>query len=216
MAPRLIPVDPKAPDPEALREVAQALEAGSLVAFPTDTVYALACDAANDDAARRIFQAKGRQPDHPLILLGHDAGMLLEFGRPVDTGPALAARFWPGPLTLVVPLAAALPTAVTAGDQTIGLRVPDHPVARELLSAFGAPLATTSANRSGKRDAVTAEEVIEQLGDTVEIVVDGGPSPLGIVSTVLDLTREPPTILRRGAVSVEDIGEVVGDVVADN
>jgi L-threonylcarbamoyladenylate synthase len=215
MAPRLIAVDAAAPDPDALGEVAQALRAGAVVAFTTDTVYGLGCDAQQADAARRIFEAKGRAPKHPLILLGHDRDALFRYGAPVAAAEALAARFWPGPLTLVVPVAASLPPEVTGGGTTIGIRIPDHPVALGLLAAFGAPLATTSANRSGASAALTAQEVIAQLGDAIGIVVDGGPSPLAAPSTVLDLTRELPTVVRRGAVTIEQIGEVVGHVVSD-
>jgi L-threonylcarbamoyladenylate synthase len=211
--PRLITIDPAAPEPAALAAATEALRAGALIAFPTDTVYAVACDPTNAAAARRIFAAKGRPPDQPLILLGHDAAALFAYGRPSPAAEALAARFWPGPLTLVVPLAADLPTEVTAGGGTIGLRVPDHPVALKLLESYGAPLATTSANRSGRPEAVTARQVARALGDAVDIVVAGGPRPAGVVSTVLDLTREPATIVRRGAVSIEQIGEVIGHVV---
>ena len=189
-----------------------------VIAFPTDTVFGLGCDAASEGAARRIFQIKGRPADQPLILMSDRADLLTALGEPSCQLDALAARFWPGPLTMVVPIRPAvrhrIAASVRAAGNTVGLRVPDHPVALAILAACGAPLATTSANLSGQPPAANVEELVAQLGDKVSLIISGGPPPSGVPSTVLDLSRQPPAILRPGAVSAEEIKAALGCEIA--
>jgi L-threonylcarbamoyladenylate synthase len=204
------------PTPENLAAAAAALKAGELVAFPTETVYGLGADAGNDRAVAEIFAAKGRPRFNPLIVHVRNAAAaerLVQFDRRAKT---LAERFWPGSLTLVLPRRDQAPVSllVSAGLDTLALRVPRHPVAEALLAAVGRPLAAPSANRSGKVSPTTAQHVADSLGERVAMILDGGRCPVGIESTVLDLTSEPPTILRPGAVTQDDIAAVIGPVAA--
>jgi L-threonylcarbamoyladenylate synthase len=196
-----------------ISEAAATLRAGGLVAFPTETVYGLGADATSEAAVRRIFAAKGRPATNPLIVHVAD----LEAARRYTTGwgdaaQTLAAAWWPGPLTLVLPKSPDIPDLVTAGRGTVGVRVPDHPLALELLRAFGGPVAAPSANRSNHVSPTTAQHVRDELGDAVDLVLDGGPCTVGIESTVLDLSRDRPRILRPGAVTRRQIEFIVGPV----
>lgn len=187
------------------------LQAGGLVAFPTDTVYGLGTTAWDAQAVARIFGAKQRPPEKAIPLLIADldeAGELLA-DQPVGLAE-LAAHFWPGALTLVVPASPALPEIVTAGTGTVALRVPDHPVTLALLRRTG-PLAVSSANRSGWDSPVTAGEVLAQLDGRIDAVLDGGRCPGGLPSTVVDLTQSPPQMLRSGPVSEREIRAVGAD-----
>ena len=201
------------PSAAALEEAAGLLAAGRLVAFPTETVYGLGADGLDGEAVARIFAAKGRPADNPLIL--HIAGVEL-LGQVARVVPApaerLAAAFWPGPLTLVLPKARSVPRITTAGLDTVAVRVPAHPVALALLQAFGGPIAAPSANRSGRPSPTRAEHVAEDFGAEVAMVLDGGATTLGIESTVVDCTESPPVLLRLGALSREAIEAVVGPV----
>jgi L-threonylcarbamoyladenylate synthase len=192
----------------------RVLREGGLVAFPTETVYGLGADATNPDAVQKIFAAKGRPSTNPLIVHVADAATARRYA--LDWPPAasqLAERFWPGPLTLVLPKATTIVPAATAGAGTVGLRVPDHPLALQLLRAFAGPVAAPSANRSNRISPTTAQHVRDELGDAVEMILDGGPCAVGIESTVLDLTTTPlGTILRPGSVSREEIEAVIGPV----
>ena len=194
-------------------EAADILRRGGLVAFPTETVYGLGADATNPDAVARIFTAKGRPATNPLIV--HVAGIdvakryAAEWTHLADE---LAAHFWPGPLTLVVPSAATITDRVRAGGPTVGLRVPAHPIALELLRAFDGPVAAPSANRSEHVSPTLAQHVVDDLGDRVDLVLDGGPCGVGIESTVLNITGDRPRVLRPGSVTVEQIEAVVGPV----
>ena len=210
-------VDPAAPG--VLADAADALRAGGLVAFPTETVYGLGGDATSGAAVRRIFSAKGRPATDPLIVHLPD----VESVRPVvlgwdDRAEAVAQRFWPGPLTLVLGRSGAVVDAVGGGRDTVAVRVPAHPVALELLRTAGVPVAAPSANRFGRVSPTTAAHVVAELGDVldpaVDRVVDGGPTRLGVESTVLDLTGERPVVLRHGGVTVEDLSTVLPDVEA--
>ena len=199
----------------ALLEAAAALRAGQLVAFPTETVYGLGARAADPLAVRQIFAAKGRPVDHPLIVHVHSTAAgaaVLDRTRLDDGGAAfdlLAARFWPGPLTLVVPRAATVPDEVTGGMDTVGLRVPAHPVALALLRAVGEPVAAPSANRFGRVSPTTAAHVREELGPDVQ-VLDGGACEVGVESTIIDLCDPSgPALLRPGGVAVEAIIEAL-------
>jgi L-threonylcarbamoyladenylate synthase len=209
----LLRVDPLRPDPGALAPAAEALRRGGLVAFPTETVYGLGAHALDPAAVARIFAAKGRPGYNPLIV---HAASAREARRLAAAWPPeaerLAAAFWPGPLTLVLPKHVSVPDAVTAGLPTVALRVPAHPVARALLEAAGVPVAAPSANRSTGLSPTTAEHVVRGLGARVDVVVDGGPAPVGIESTVVSLAGARPTLLRPGTVSAAELAAVVGEV----
>ena len=195
-------------------EIARAvalLRAGELVAFPTETVYGLGADAANPQAVTKIFAAKERPANHPLIVHLAAAADIDDWAREIpDAAYKLATAFWPGPLTLILKRSAKVPDAVTGGQDTVGLRVPDHPLALELLSEFNGGIAAPSANRHGRISPTTAAHVHRELGETVSMVLDGGPCQVGIESTIVDLSRGAPAILRPGAISAADISRVLG------
>jgi len=185
------------------------LLAGELVAFPTDTVYGVGARVWDEIAVAKLYTAKLRVREKAIPVLLADPGDLTLIARDLPLAAmSLAKRFWPGPLTLVVPRAPAVPEEVTAGGDSVAVRVPDHPLARRLIRAVGAPLATTSANLAGQPSPVTAEEVTAQLSGRVAMVLDGGRCPGGVPSTVVDLTGPTPAILRPGPVSLEQILEV--------
>jgi len=209
----LLHVDPLSPSPEAIERAAERLRAGELVAFPTETVYGLGADATNAAAVSAIYEAKGRPSINPLIVHLPDSRAAQDLaGAWPEAARRLAERFWPGPLTLVLPRAAALPDAVTAGLDTIGLRVPSHPVAHALLSAAGVPVAAPSANLSTRLSPTTAAHVAAGLTTTRGLVIDGGPTPVGIESTVVSLVDEP-TLLRPGAIPAVELEAIVGPLV---
>jgi L-threonylcarbamoyladenylate synthase len=197
----------------AIERAAETLRSGGLVAFPTETVYGLGADATNPQAVRKIFAAKGRPSTNPLIVHVHntDAARRYVTHWP-DSAQKLADAFWPGPLTLVLPKTDVIAPEVTAGLPSVGLRVPNHPLALALLRAFDGPVAAPSANRSNRISPTTADHVLSDLGDSVEIILDGGPCMRGIESTVLNLTTEIPTILRAGDVGQWQIENVIGPV----
>ncbi len=185
------------------------LKNGGVIAYPTDTVYGLGCDAFNEQSVARIFQIKQRPSNQTLPLLIADASALfLLAGDLTEDASRLVEQFWPGGLTLVVRKATSLPDWLTAGENTIALRVPNHPVTLELIRLLGGPLIGTSANLSRSPSVTTAYEVREQLGESVDFILDGGECPGGIESTVLDVTGEVAVILRQGAVSHDDIVRV--------
>ena len=194
---------------------AKRLRDGELVAFPTETVYGLGADAGNADAVHRIFAAKGRPSDHPVIVHLADVADVDRWTREFPEGARrLAAAFWPGPLTLIVPRAAHVADAVTGGQDSVGLRMPSHPVARQLLAAFtalgGSGIAAPSANRFGHVSPTTAQHVADDLGDAVAMILDGGACDVGIESTIVAFTGREPVLLRPGGVSVEDLVSVLG------
>lgn len=201
-------------DADQLAAAAALLRAGELVAMPTETVYGLAADARNAAAVSKIFAAKGRPADHPLIVHLPTADQLGEWARAVPpAAQALAAAFWPGPLTMILQRAAGVADVLTGGQDTVGLRVPDHPVALALLRAFGGGLAAPSANRFGRISPTTAAHVAEELGERLALILDGGPCTVGIESTIVDLSRGGVEILRPGAISAAQIAAVLGDGV---
>jgi L-threonylcarbamoyladenylate synthase len=209
---RIIQVD--ADDPAAAAaEGARVLRGGGLVAFPTETVYGLGAHALDPSAVERIYQAKGRPAYNPLIVhvadVGHARTLSAAWPAAADR---LAERFWPGPLTLVVPKSPAIPHAVSAGLPTVGVRIPAHPVAHALLRAAGIPVAAPSANRSTHVSPTTAEHVRRSLGGRIDLILDGGPTSVGIESTVLSLAGGVPTVLRPGSVSVDELRDLLGDV----
>ena len=205
--------------PEIGTSVERALEVignGGLVALPTETVYGLAADADDERAVRSIFAAKGRPADHPLIVHIAEAGLLHRWAATIPASAAvLADTCWPGPLTLLVPRADRVLDVVTGGRPTVGIRVPAHPLATELLSRFGASggsggLAAPSANRFGRVSPTTAEHVAADLGDAVDYVLDGGPCPIGVESTIVDCTVDPAQVLRPGGISTEQVASILG------
>jgi L-threonylcarbamoyladenylate synthase len=202
------------PTAQSIAAAARLLQDGGLVAFPTETVYGLGGDATNERAVAAIFAAKGRPQFNPLISHVLDAAAAQKLVRWNDTADKLAARFWPGPLTLVLPRAKGSTIALlaTAGLDTAAVRAPSHPVAQALIRAAGRPLAAPSANRSGAVSPTRAEHVAESLGDRVTMIVDGGPCLVGIESTVLDLMTTTPTLLRPGGATREAIEAVIGAV----
>ena len=193
-----------------LEQAVATLRAGGLVAFPTETVYGLGADASNPEAVLRIFEAKQRPPGRPISILVSPSLDLHRYCHWTPQAQALADRFWPGPLTLILPRTEAVPDVVTGGAQSVGLRMPDHAVALALLEAFGGGLATPSANRSGGLSPTSADHVREDLGEAVDVILDGGTCSLGVESTVLDLSQDPPAILRMGALGAEAIAAVLG------
>jgi L-threonylcarbamoyladenylate synthase len=201
------------PDDPVISEAATLLRAGALVAFPTETVYGLGADGLNPEAVARIYAAKGRPATNPLIL--HVAGEA-EARELVADWPAvaslLAARFWPGPLTIVLEADPQVPSSVRGGGTSVALRCPAHPVALALVRQTGRPLAAPSANRSTHLSPTLAEHVASSLGDAVELVLDAGPTSAGIESTILDLRREPYRILRPGPLAPSDLEGILGPV----
>jgi L-threonylcarbamoyladenylate synthase len=200
------------PTPAAIAKAARLLREGKLVAFPTETVYGLGADATNDEAVASIFTAKGRPQFNPLIVHVADASAAERYGVFDARARALAARFWPGALTLVVPRVrdCAISWLATAGLETIALRVPAHRIAQDLLSASAGPIAAPSANRSGSVSSTSAQHVAESLGDAVALVLDGGSTLHGLESTIVGLIDAKPTLLRPGAIPREEIEAVVG------
>jgi L-threonylcarbamoyladenylate synthase len=202
-----------AADAAGIAAAAALLRAGGLVAFPTETVYGLGGDALNPDAVAAIFAAKGRPADDPLIVHLAAAADLPRVAAAIPPAAlALAAALWPGPLTLILPRGPAVPRAVTAGGDTVAVRVPSHPVARALIAAAGTPLAAPSANRFGHTSPTDAAHVLADLDGRIAAVLDGGPTPIGVESTVLDLTTALPTLLRPGGVSLEELRAALGEV----
>ncbi len=209
--------------PADLEEAVRLLQAGELVAFPTETVYGLGADAANPDAVAKIFAAKGRPADHPLIVHLPGAGHLDQWARDIPQAAwDLAEAFWPGPLTLILKRTSRVPDAVTGGQDTVGVRVPSHPLALALLRAYAQAggganglcgIAAPSANRFGRISPTDAAHVREELGDAVALVLDGGPCDVGIESTIIDLSRDgqAPRLLRPGHITPEQIAEVIGE-----
>ncbi|MDQ1459933.1 MAG: L-threonylcarbamoyladenylate synthase [Actinomycetota bacterium] len=199
-----------------IAEAVEVLRAGGLVGFPTETVYGLGADAANPAALQRLFAVKGRPTDHPVIVHVARAAQLDELGRDVpDVAHVLATACWPGPLTLVVRRRAdRVAAAATGGRDTVGIRVPDHPVAIALLDAFGEGIAAPSANRFGRVSPTTAQHVRDDLGTDVDLVLDGGPSAVGVESTIVDVTGERPVILRVGGIPDARLAELVGGRLA--
>ena len=208
---KIDPIDPK------LLEIEKAvalLKAGKVVAFPTDTVYGVGADAFNEEAVQRIFTIKRRDLDKPLqVLIAHRSDLQTIARNQSEILDRLASECWPGPLTLVMRAKRDFPCRVRCGRDTIGVRMPANIIALKLIEAFGAPIAATSANISGFPDPVNAEEVKEYLGGKVHAILDGGPTPGSVPSTVLDISVYPPVILRQGKLAAEDLKRVLGTVV---
>ena len=194
-----------------VNKAVKVLQAGGLVAFPTETVYGLGADARNVQALKRIFEAKGRPSDHPLIVHLANAQQMTEWAQEIPkTAWQLAEVFWPGPLTLILPRAIGVSDAVTEGLDTVALRVPGHPMALELLNTFGGGIAAPSANRYGRVSPTSAEDVQEELKDRLDLILDGGRCPIGIESTIIDLSTPSPRIVRPGKITLPMIERVLG------
>jgi L-threonylcarbamoyladenylate synthase len=207
-------------DSARIAQAVEVLKRGGLVAVPTETVYGLAADASNQAAVRAIFAAKGRPADHPVIIHVADASAIDVWAREVpDSARALATAFWPGPLTLVLKRSPRALDVVTGGQDTVGLRCPAHPWARALLQAFGGALAAPSANRFGHLSPTTAEHVRAGLGEkptgALDLILDGGACPVGIESTIVDLSGAQPTLLRPGSITRLALEQVLGTPVAE-
>ncbi len=200
-------------DADNITTAADVLRRGGLVAFPTETVYGLGANALDPAAVERVFVAKGRPAVNPIIVhvAAGDQVSVVAADWP-ESAARLAERFWPGPLTLVLPKTVALPDIVTAGGPTVGVRVPAHPVALALLRAAGVPIAAPSANRSTELSPTTADHVLRGLAGRIDLILDGGPTSGGIESTVLDLTADPPRLLRPGLVTPQQIEAVIGSI----
>jgi L-threonylcarbamoyladenylate synthase len=198
-----------------ISHAARVLTDGGLVAFPTETVYGLGADATSPSAVARIYRAKGRPADHPVIVHLASGDQLGEWAADLsDAARALAARFWPGPLTLIARRAPHVLDAVTGGAATVGLRVPDHPMAASLLRVFGRGIAAPSANRFGSVSATTATHVITDLGDDVDYILDGGACAIGVESTIIDVSGPTPALLRPGGVPRAAIEAFLGRPLA--
>lgn len=199
-----------------VQEAADILKDGGLVAFPTETVYGLGANGLDPQAVSAIFAAKGRPQDNPLILHVPSAHCLDRYCADIPaTAYALAQRFWPGPLTMILRRKPLVPDVVTAGLDTVGMRCPDHPVARRILELCQLPVAAPSANLSGKPSPTTARAVWEDMDGRIDAVVDGGPCSVGLESTIVDLTASPPRLLRPGGVTLDQLEEVLGTVAVD-
>jgi L-threonylcarbamoyladenylate synthase len=210
----ILPVNPDAPAAEAITRAAEVLRRGGLVAFPTETVYGLGAAALDPAAVARIFEAKGRPATNPLIVhvTGAEEARALTAAWP-EAAARLATRFWPGPLTLVLPRNARVPDLVTAGGLTVAIRVPAHPVALALLRATALSVAAPSANRSTGLSPTRAEHVLRGLGGRIDLILDGGPTAGGLESTVLDMTTDPPRLLRPGLVTPAEIEAEIGPIL---
>ena len=198
----------------AIEAAASVLRAGGLVGFPTETVYGLGANALDADAVRRIFEAKGRPAEDPVIVHLANSSQLEDVAILDDAASVLSRHFWPGPLTIVLPKMPAIPPEVTAGLATVAVRVPAHPIAHALLKASGLPVAAPSANLFGRPSPTRPEHVLADLNGRIDAVIDGGPVPIGVESTIVDLVSSPPRLLRPGGVPVEDIEAVLGQPLA--
>ena len=199
-----------------IRTAAAILQAGGLVGIPTETVYGLGANGLSSAAVGKIFAAKGRPQDNPLILHVPDASWLERYCREVpDSAYTLAARFWPGPLTMILPRKDVVPDAVTAGLDTVGVRCPNHPVTLAIIRAADVPVAAPSGNTSGRPSPTRAEHMVEDMAGKIDAIVDGGPCGVGVESTIIDLTCTPPRLLRPGGLPLEALEEVLGEVAVD-
>ena len=205
-----------ASDPSAPETAAAIIRAGGLVAIPTETVYGLGANGLDETAVAKIFQAKGRPQDNPLILHVADSSQISHFCHHIPASAyALADAFWPGPLTMVLPVRDCVPKRTTAGLPTVAVRCPDHPVTRSIIRLAGVPIAAPSANLSGKPSTTTAEHVLHDHNGRIDAIVDGGPCRVGLESTIVDLTESRPRLLRPGGITPEQLTAILGDLVVD-
>jgi len=209
----VLKVDPHRPEPDKIRVAAEVLKKGGLVAFPTETVYGLGANTLDEKAVLRIFDAKNRPVDNPIIVHVANRDDIYVLAEHVpQIAEKLIDEFWPGPLTLLFVKSDAVPNAVTAGLATVAVRMPSHAVAHALISEAGVPVAAPSANLAGRPSPTSAKHVLDDLSGRIEVLIDGGEIGYGVESTVLDLTTDPPAVLRPGPVTVEELRRVVGEV----
>ena len=209
-------LDYEAVDMDIIEEAGRVLKEGGLVAFPTETVYGLGGDALNPASSEKIYAAKGRPSDNPLIVHIAAKDDVYRIAKEIPKkAERLMETFWPGPLTIILKRRPCVPDVVTAGLDTVGMRCPDHPVTRAVIAAAGTPVAAPSGNTSGRPSPTTAQHVEEDLAGRIDMIVDGGAVEIGVESTILDMTVEPPMILRPGAVTREMLEEVIGEVAVD-
>lgn len=195
---------------------ARIIRTGGLLGIPTETVYGLGADALNEDACRHIYEAKGRPQDNPLIIHIPDESWLPRYCREIPAAAyALARRFWPGPLTMILPKQDIVPLRTTGGLSTVGVRCPDHPVTLEIIRRAGVPIAAPSGNTSGRPSPTCAQHMMEDMWGKIDGIVDGGPCGVGVESTIVDLTCEPPRLLRPGGLPLESLQEVLGEIEVD-
>ncbi len=208
--------DREHPQDGELREAAEILRTGGLVAFPTETVYGLGANALDEEAAKRIYAAKGRPSDNPLIAhIAGESGLAPLVSRIPEAAKKLMEAFWPGPLTMIFPKSEAVPYGTTGGLETVAVRMPSDPVANRLIALAGVPVAAPSANTSGRPSPTTADHVWEDMNGRIEMVVDGGPVGIGVESTIVDVTGEVPMVLRPGAITMEMLRDLLGEVEID-
>ena len=213
METKILTVNPEFPEQNIISEAALYIKKGELVAFPTETVYGLGANAFNNEAVLKIFTAKGRPQDNPLIVhIARHEDVYRVAAKVTPKALKLMEVFWPGPLTLVLPRREELPGVVSAGLPTVAVRLPDHPVAVMLIEAANTPIAAPSANRSGRPSPTSPEHVLEDLAGQIAAILAGGTCRIGVESTVLDLTTDPPTILRPGGITLEMLREILGEV----
>lgn len=208
---RVLKVDPRSPDPDHFIGAVQVLADGGVVAYPTETFYGLGVDPNNPRAVSKLFRIKKREGGKATAIVIHDRDQLRELAHQVPSdAEVLIKTFWPGPLTLLFNASPAIPGDLSAGTGKIGVRIPSHPVALELLRSFGKPLTSTSANRSGEEEAVAADEVLAAFGDEVDLIIDGGGTPGEKGSTVVDVTYSPPRLVRDGWIPFKSVLESLG------
>jgi len=201
---------------EELKEAASILRSGGLVAFPTETVYGLGGNALDEDAARKIYAAKGRPSDNPLIAHVSCVEEVAPLVKEIpEAGRKLMEAFWPGPLTMIFPKSEKVPYGTTGGLDTVAIRMPDDPVANRLIALAGVPVAAPSANTSGRPSPTTADHVWQDMNGRIDMVIDGGAVGIGVESTIVDVSGETPAVLRPGAVTMEMLREVLGEVTID-
>jgi len=205
-----------AQSPHVAEKAAEIIKNGGLVAIPTETVYGLGADGLNPDAVARIFTAKGRPQDNPLILhIAHTKDLDKLCHHIPQSAYRLAQKFWPGPLTMVLPARDVIPKCTTAGLPTVAVRCPDNDITRKIIALSGTPIAAPSANLSGKPSTTTAQHVLHDHDGKLELIVDGGPCQVGVESTIVDLTETPPRLLRPGGITPEQLTEILGDLTVD-
>lgn len=209
-------IDTEQTNKDIIKKAGDILKNGGLVAFPTETVYGLGADALNEQAAKKIYAAKGRPSDNPLIVHIADMDALEKIAEAIpEKAVAVAKEFWPGPLTMIFKKTPAVPVGTTGGLETVAVRMPNHPIAKEIIQAGGGYIAAPSANTSGRPSPTTAQHVAEDLTGKIPMIVDGGLVDIGVESTILDMTVEPPMILRPGAITRVNLENLIGEVAVD-
>ena len=217
METKLVKVNSENPEKEILEEAAEILKNGGLVAFPTETVYGLGANGLDAHACKKIYEAKGRPSDNPLILtIGDVSGLYPIVSRVTENAQKIIDAFWPGPITLVLPKAECVPPEVTGGLDTVAVRYPSNKIARELIKTAGIPVAAPSANSSGKPSPTRASHVVFDMDGKIDMIIDGGAADWGLESTILDVSADKPVLLRPGAVTKEMIEKVVGEIDVDS